>query len=58
MWQRLYDTKSGMEMDTLYQLRNLLSRRNVTTQPKSDINANEDFLELVVTGYILTAVLI
>ena len=58
MWQRLYDTKSGMEMGTLYQLRNLLSRRNVTTQPKSDVNANEDFLELVVTGYILTAVLI
>ena len=45
MWHCLYDTKSGMEMGTLYQLRNLLSGRNVTTQPKSDVNANQDFLD-------------
>ncbi len=32
-----------MERGTLYQLRNLIDRRNVTTKVKSDVNAAEDF---------------
>ena len=44
-----------MERGTLYQLRNLINRRNVTTHPKSDVNANEDFLEVTITSYILVA---
>ncbi len=46
-----------MERGTLYQLRNLINRRNVKKLPKSDVNASEDFLEVVVTGYILAAVM-
>ena len=42
-----------MERGTLYQLRNLINRRNVVKKVKSDINACEDFLELVVTGHII-----
>ncbi len=46
-----------MERGTLYQLWNLIDRRNVTTNVKSDINAVEDFLETVVEGYIVAAVM-
>lgn len=44
-----------MERGTLYQLRNLINRRNVTKEPKSNVNANEDFIEIVVNSYILVA---
>ena len=57
MWKRLYDIKSGMERGTLYQLRNLINRRNVKKEVKSDVNAIEDFFEVVVTGYIICAVM-
>ena len=57
MWKRLLDTGSGMERDTLYQLRNLINRRNVTKQAKTDVNANEDFMEVCFTGYILVSVM-
>lgn len=43
-----------MERGTLYQLRNLINRRNVVKKVKSDVNANEAFFELVVTGHIIT----
>ena len=46
-----------MERGTLYQLRNLIDRRNVKKTPKSDVNASEDFLQVVVIGYILGAVM-
>ena len=46
-----------MERGTLYQLRNLINRRNVTTHPKSDVNASEDFLEVSIISYILAAVM-
>ena len=57
IWKRLYDTKSGMERGTLYQLRNLINRRNVKKEVKSDVNATGDFIEMVVTGYIISAIL-
>lgn len=57
MWKRLYSTSSGMERGTLYQLRNLINRRNVTKEVKSNVNANEDFLEVTVKGYIIVAAL-
>ena len=44
-----------MERGTLYQLRNLINRRNVSTKPKADVNAAEDFLEIVVIGYVISA---
>lgn len=46
-----------MEKGTLYQIRNLLNRKNVRKSPKRDVNAAEDFLEVVITGHILAAVM-
>ena len=42
-----------MERGTLYQLRNLINRQSVVKKVKSDVNACEDFLELVVTGHVV-----
>ena len=52
-----YKTRSGMERGMLYQLCNLISHRNVVTSCKDDMNACEEFFELVVNGYIITAIL-
>ena len=46
-----------MERGTLYQLRNLINRRNVSSLCKDDFNACEDFFELVVSGHVLVAVM-
>ena len=43
-----------MERGTLYQLRNLINRRNVVKNVKTDMNACEDLFELIVTGHIVT----
>ena len=43
-----------MERGTLYQLRNLINRRNVVKKVKNDMNACEDFFELVVTGHVVS----
>ena len=39
----------------MYQLRNLINRRNVVTDPKKDMNACEDFFELITKAHILAA---
>ena len=56
-WRRLFKTTSGTQRGTLYQLRNLINRRNVTKKPKSDVNAAEDFIEVVTISHVLTAVM-
>ena len=38
-----------MEKGTLFQLRNVINRRNVSAKPKADVNAAEDFFEIA--GY-------
>lgn len=52
---RLCKTSSCLERGTLYQLRNVLNRRNVPTTVKKNVNAYEDFLQLVTTAHVLTA---
>lgn len=44
-----------MDRGTLYQLRNLINRRNVTATCKNNVNACEEFFELVVTGHVVSA---
>lgn len=39
----------------MYQLRNAINRRNVSESCKRDVNACEDFFQLVVTGHIVVA---
>ncbi len=56
-WKRLFKTTSGTQKGTLYHLRNLINRRNVTKRPKSDVNAAEEFVEVVVISHVLTAVM-
>ena len=46
-----------MDGGTLYQLRNLINRRNVVSDPSDDVNACEDFLELIVIAHILCAIM-
>ncbi len=46
-----------MERGTLFHLRNQLNRRNVSKKCKKDLNAHEDFFELVVEAYITYAVM-
>lgn len=53
----MYKTCSGMERGTLYHIRNVINRRNVSATAKSNVNASEDFLEAVVIAYILAAVM-
>ena len=44
-----------MERGTLYQLRNVINRRNVVKKVKSDMNSCEEFFELVVVGHIISS---
>ncbi len=44
-----------MEPGTLYQLRNLIHRRNVKPNPKTDVNSSEDFVEVITIGHVLSA---
>ena len=44
-------------MGTLAQLKNLLNRSTVPLAPKKNVHATEDFLQVVMEGYILTAAL-
>lgn len=51
----MYSTKSPSEHGTLYQMRNLLNRRNVVKKPIDDFNACDDFFMTVLTAHILVA---
>ena len=42
-----------MDGGTMYQLRNLINRRNVVTDPKKDLNACEDLFELITKAHII-----
>ena len=55
IWKKLYNPASGTDHGTLYQLRNLVQRRNVGQKPKKDFNAHDDFFNLVITSHILAA---
>ena len=43
-----------MEKGTLFQLRNVINRRNVSAKPKANVNAAEDFFEIAVIGYVIS----
>ena len=46
-----------MQRGTLFQLRNMLNRRNISTSVKANVNAWEDFMDVITKGHILTAAL-
>ena len=57
IWKQLYSCSSSSDHGTLYQLRNLINRRNVVVDPKRDVNACEDFFVLTVKCHIIAAVM-
>lgn len=57
VWSRFYSTSSVRDKGTLYNLRNLLNRTSVPQNVKKNVNAVEDFLEVLVQGHILAAAL-
>ncbi len=46
---------SANDSGTLYQLRNLINRRNITNSPDSNVAASQDFLVTVVEAYVVAA---
>ena len=57
IWSHLYKASSTLDVGTLYQLQILINRRNVTKDVKKDMNACEDFLELVTSSHVIAAAL-
>ena len=55
IWKRLYSCSSGIDAGTMFQLRNLINRRNVTKDPTSNVSACEDFFVHVVEVHIISA---
>ena len=53
----LFSGTSSQEGGTLFQLRNLINRRNVVTKVKTDMNATEDFFEVITAGHIVAVTL-
>ena len=45
--KRLYSTASNSDFGSLLQLRNLINRQNVTSNPGRDVSAADDFFALV-----------
>ncbi len=55
MWSRLYTKGSLADRGTMYQLRNLLNRTNIPTNPEKNMKAVEDFLMLLLHSYVIAA---
>ena len=55
IWKRFYKTDSSMDAGTLYQLRNLINRRNVISSPENDVNSCEEFLMIVIKAHVVAA---
>ena len=55
IWKRLYRCSLACDGGTLYQLRNLINRRNVTQKPKDAAAPCEEFFSLVTEAHILCA---
>ena len=55
IWTRLFSSKSSGDKGTSFQSKNLIHRTSVPNNPKDNVQAAEDFLELVLVAYILNA---
>lgn len=55
IWKRLYSSCSVMDFGTLFQLRNVINRRNVVMDVSKDVAACEEFMELITTAHVLSA---
>ena len=57
MWTRLYRKGTSTQKGTLLQLKQLINRTNVPREPQKDINATEDFIEVVFVAHTVAAAL-
>ena len=57
IWKRLYSSYSVREQGTLYQLKNVINCTNLKANPKDSVNASHEFITLVTTSHILSAVM-
>lgn len=55
VWARFYNTSSILDKGTLYNLRNVVNRRNVSASVDDDFNACEDFFKSVVECHVVAA---
>eukprot|EP00731_Ephydatia_muelleri_P006704 Em0003g952a len=55
IWKRLYSSCSGMDTGTLFQLRNVINRRNVITDVSKDLIACEEFMQLATIAHVVSA---
>jgi L1 cell adhesion molecule like protein len=53
--KRSFNVKSATNKGTLYQLKNIIHRTSVPSDPQQNVKATEDFLEVVLTEHIITA---
>ena len=53
----MFSPKSAKEKCTMYQLRNLINRTSVPSDPTTDMNAAEDFLLLLLREAAANAIL-
>ena len=51
----MYSTKSRSDKGTLFQLRNLLNRRNVSKQPKDNFDACDEFFNTITDSHVVAA---
>lgn len=52
---KFYATSSAREQGTLYQLRNVINRRNVVKTVSQDYHADSSFIDLVTDCHVITA---
>ena len=57
MWTRLYRKGTSSEKGTLLQLKQLINRTSVPREPQKDMNASEDFLQVIFISHIIAAAL-
>ena len=55
VWKYYYSPKSSGQHGTLYQLRNLLNRTNVVSDPMDNYNACDDFFVTMIQCHIIAA---
>ena len=55
VWKYYYSPKSSGQHGTLYQLRNLLNRTNVVSDPMDNYNACNDFFVTMIQCHIIAA---
>lgn len=55
VWARFYNTSSILDKGTLYNLQNVVNRRNVSASVDDDFNACEDFFKSVMECHVVAA---